>query len=211
MAILDRKREAPAERGAVYLLMNSSSILLAQAELKGAPDAPNLQFYIVKGRPEDVVAAEVVQAIPSDVDLPVHLGRVILRRGRQIVLEPLRELGAEVRQNLRMPVDFESYVYPQGGGRAPIRAHDLSCGGIAFYTAWPFAPREIFEVVIPITEGGPLIVNAEILREKPGNGPEKLYASAFVNLIHDEEALIREAVFNVQLEYRDGDKLKGRG
>lgn len=198
----------PESKGPVYLLLDTSSILLARAELKGPPDDRNMQFQITSGKADDVVAAGVVQAIAPDKDLPLQLGRVILRRGNLVVLEPLRKLGAEVRQNLRMPVDFDTFVFPREGGRIPVRANDLSCGGISFFTRAGFQPEELFHVVIPITDGGPLIVQAGILREASGGGDERLYAAKFVDLIHDEEVLIREAVFSVQIQRKDSNVRK---
>ncbi len=183
---------------APYLLMTTDSKLLARGELISPPDSMNMQLNITEGRVEDVIQAETVQAISLNDDFPMRLGRVILRRGKLIVLEPLRDLSASLRQNLRMPVDFESYVYPRSGGRAPIRAEDLSCGGIAFFSAHDFSLRELFEIVIPITAEAPLLLNAEILRQAP-YGPLKEYAAKFVDLIHDEESRLREAVFHVQL------------
>ncbi len=196
--MFEKKRVKPS---APYLLMTSESQLLARGELTSPPDAHNMQITVTDGDVDALVEAETLQAVPVRDDHPTRLGRIILRRGRQIVLEPLRDLSASVRQNLRMPVDFESFVYPRSGGRAPIRALDLSCGGIAFCTARRFAPHEVFEVVIPITEEAPLIVEAEILRELPFDALMK-YASQFVNLIHDQEARIREAVFQVQISHK---------
>jgi len=183
--------------------MNSASYMLARAELQSPPDANNMQMQIVEGKTDEVVAAEVVQAVPVDKDLSVQLGKVILRRGNLIVLEPLRRLGAEVRQNLRMPVDFDTFIYPQRGGRAQARAIDLSCGGIAFSSELFLRNEEVFEIVIPVTAGGPLIVNAGVLRQTPSTTYTRTYAAKFVDLINDEEALIREAVFSVQLQNKD--------
>ena len=46
-----------------------------------------------------------------------------------------------------------------------------------------------------------LIVKTQILRELPDDTTEKpLYASKFVDLIQDEEALIRKAVFSIQID-----------
>ncbi len=197
MALFGKK----PSHAAPYLLMSTDSKLLARGELISPPDSINMQINITEGSVADVIAAETVQAISLNDQFPMRLGRVILRRGRLVVLDPLRELSASLRQNLRMPVDFESFVYPRGGGRARIRAEDLSCGGVAFYTAWDFALRERFEIVIPITEEAPLLLNAEVLRQTP-YGPLKKYAAQFVDLIHDEEARIREAVFYVQLHQK---------
>ena len=185
----------------VVLLLNSSSILLGRGLLQSPPDAPNMQIQVVDGLVDDLVQAELLQAVPQDTATAPRLGRIILRRGNRIVLEPLRILGDETRQNLRVPVDFESFVYPDGGRRAVIKADNTSSSGIAFYTTYRFAPHERFEIVIPITSE-PLLVWGEILRQKPYTGPVSLYAAAFSDLINDEEVKIREAVFSVQIRQK---------
>jgi len=139
---------------------------------------------------------------PLEENEPTRQGRVILRRGKLIVLDPLKApvaVGEDLRKNLRMPVYFESLIYFQGGGRALIRADNLSCGGIAFYSTAELAVHEIFEIVIPITTESPSILSAEVLRCKPYVAQVKFYAAQFVDLIREEEARVREAVFHVQL------------
>lgn len=185
------------------MLMDSTSVLLARGVLMSPPDAPNMQIQIIDGRMEDVLAQEVFQVVLVQSKDPARLGRLIHHRGDMIVLNPLRALGEEVRQNLRVPTSFESFVYPTAGGQVPIRANDLSCGGVAFYCAHDFAPKERFEIVIPITSEAPLLLRAEILRSRPAGGVIQLYAAQFVDMINDEERRVREAVFGVQLQRKN--------
>lgn len=185
----------------LVLLLNTSSILLGKGILQSPPGAPNMQIQVTDGLVDNLVQAELLQAVPQDTAAPPRLGRIILRRGQRIVLEPIRVLGDEARQNLRVPVDFESFVYPESGGRAVIKGDNLSSSGIAFYTNFRFQPYDRFQVVIPITSE-PLLVWGEILRLKPSAGPVSLYAARFSDLINDEEVKIREAVFSVQIRQK---------
>ena len=171
----------------LYLIMDRDSHLLAKGEFEGDPSPVNLQIRIVEGTTNDVVNAEIVQAVPLDSKAAVILGKVILRRGSVVTLEPLRKMGSEVRRHFRMPVSFESYLYPHAGGRSLFRSIDLSCGGIAFYSAALLGVGDDPEVVIPITSEGPLILSVNILRGQ------------FINIIPDQEAMLQEAVFNVQM------------
>jgi len=185
----------------IVLLLNSSSILLGRGLLQSPPNAPNMQIQVIDGLVDDLVQAGLLQAVPQDTANPPRLGRIILRRGNRIVLEPLRVLGDETRQNLRVPVDFESFVYPDGGGRAVIKAENLSSSGVAFYTTCRFEPHDRFQIVIPITTE-PLLVWGEILRHQPYTGPVSLYAAAFSDLINDEQVKIRQPVFSVQIRQK---------
>jgi len=183
--------------------MSAGSNLLARGEIESPPDAHNIQIRISEGDPQSVVDAELINVVPLDENERPRQGRIILRRGKLVVLEPLKKPiannGEDLRRNLRMPVFFESLIYFQHGGRALIRADNLSCGGIAFYSTAELAVHEIFEIVIPITTESPSILTAEVLRCKPYVAQVKFYAAQFVDLIREEEARVREAVFHVQL------------
>ena len=81
-------------------------------------------------------------------------------------VEMVRMLDAGIRQNLRIPVRFESFLYPISGswkGRAAIVSRDLSCGGIAFLSEKQLKVGEICEIVIPVTTE-PLVLKLKILR-----------------------------------------------
>lgn len=196
-------KKPAAAQPELCLVMDSASVPLARGYLESPPDAQNMQIRIVDGSMEDVLSHEIFQVVTEDRDQPAKLGRILLRRNNLIVLDPLRALGDEVRQNLRMPVAFESFVYPLSGGRVPVRANDLSCGGIAFFTNHAFADGEEFEIVIPITSPEPLILKARILRQRPSQELETLYAAKFVDMLDEEEHRVREAVFNVQLRRKN--------
>ena len=55
------------------------------------------------------------------------------------------------------------------------------------------------EVVIPITRVAPLLMVCQILR-KTQEDHAKFYAAKFLNLLSEQESMIREAVFSVQLK-----------
>ena len=114
----------------VCLLLDRDSKLLGRGEIETEPEDPNVIVYISGGETDGVVNAEIAQIIPTDHQLPAVIGKVIFRRGNRVTFEPLRRSGEVLRQNFRLQVDFSSFVYPRGGGRAPVRALDLSCGGV---------------------------------------------------------------------------------
>lgn len=199
---VDNKKGAP---GAMKcLLLDSKYAPLARGLLESPPDAQNLQIRILDDKADEVFLHEVIQVVSMKADEPARLGRIIRRRDDTMVLEPLRALGAEVRQNLRIPVRFDSFVYPITGdwkGRIPVISRDLSCGGISFYSAFDFAKGEQLEIIVPITSN-PLILKCEILNLRPSGSAMRLYAAKFVDMIDDEETLVREAAFSVQLQNR---------
>jgi len=188
-----------------YLVLDSRGDPLARATLEGRPDGPNLQFEILDGDTGAVMAHEQLQFIPIADGKPALLGRVQRCRGERVTVERLQRLDSELRQNLRMPTSFQTLVYPISGswkGRRWVESNDLSCGGIAFFSKETFEAGERFEMVIPITTQ-PVLLRCEILRQRPcAREGESMYAAKFVEMCHDEEMLVREAVFSVQLRSR---------
>lgn len=196
------KKEQKPQKPMCVLLDSSTSRVVARGTLESPPDGLNIQVNITEGNAQDVINAEHVQIVPADESITPKLGHVISRRVNLLTLEPLRDLvGNEVRENLRMPVDFETFIYPTDGtpGRYRCKANDLSCGGISFFSIYEFTPGQLIEIVIPITRITPLLVPAKILRSKPDVGAT-FYAAQFQELLNEQESMIREAVFNVQLQ-----------
>ena len=186
----------------LYLILDSKGTPLANAVLESPLNSEVLQIRILKGK-EDVVAEHrEIQLIGLDDSSPNRVGLIVRQKDDKMVIQPTAALGPAARENLRIVTDFESVMYPASGrwkGQRKIKAKDLSCGGLAFYSSIPLGEREIVEVVLPVTDS-PLVVRTQVLRALPDDTSDKpLYASKFVDLIQDEEALIRKAVFSIQI------------
>lgn len=185
-----------------YMIYDSQNEPLARAVLESPPESAVLRFQVLDGDLNEVLEHEIVNLIATDSDGPDMTGRILSSdHVSSVEIEPVDLLGESLRQNLRVPVRFDSFLYPVSGswtGRVPIICHDLSCGGIAFFCNFQLRIAEIVEVVIPITSQ-PVILRAMILRLRPSNSNIPLYSAKFVDLIHDEEVIVREAVFSQQL------------
>ena len=187
-----------------YMVLDSQSIPVARAILENHPKAQVWQIQILDGDVDAVLNHELLQLLSMDEDHPGMVGRVIRARGDMVELEPIRALGEEARQNLRVQVGFETYVYTLGldgraNGRIPVNVHDLSCGGVAFFSVRELERGQLLEIVISITEQ-PAILKIQVLRLRPSPSKVPLYAAKFVELTHDEEKLVREAVFSQQIK-----------
>lgn len=185
-----------------YLILDSRGEPVAHGSSQDGPDQPVWQLELDSGDIKNVLTHEYVSLVSTSEKIPAMEGRIVNRRGNVVSVQAVRELGEEVRRNLRMPVRFESFLYPISGtwkGRRPVLSNDLSCGGAAFYCAHHLEKGETAQLVIPVTSQ-PLLVDIKILRERPSPEPIPLYAAEFVDLIHDQETMIREAVFSIQLQ-----------
>lgn len=186
----------------LYLILDSKGTPLANAVLESPPGSEVLQIRVLKDMVETVIAHHEIQLIGMNDNTPNRVGLIVRHRGDQLVVQPTAALGPAARENLRILTNFSSVMYPVTGrwrGQREIQAKDLSCGGIAFYSSIMLEDREIVEMVLPVTDS-PLVVRTQILRLLPDENAElPLYASKFVDLIQDEEALIRKAVFSIQI------------
>lgn len=183
-----------------YLITDSKGFPLVQALLASPPNAQTLHFRLPNRDASRLEDHEFIQLAGMSDDAPDLVGRILQLQEDRLSVEPMQNLGGELRQNLRIPVRFSSYIYPVTGawkGRLPIVSCDLSCGGIAFFCSGVLAPRELVETVIPVT-ASPLILKTQIIRPHPSSSTP-LYAAKFVDMLREEDAMVREAVFSLQL------------
>lgn len=185
-----------------YFILDSQNIPLARAMLESPPDAKIWELQILDDALEVVMEHEMLQLVSMDDRAPAKAGRILRGRGERIALEPMDSLGDEIRQNLRVLAQFDTYIYPlttAWKGRIPVVVHDLSSGGIAFFCVRELKRGDQVEIVVPITSY-PLILKVQIIRPRPSTSKIQLYAAKFVDMINDEERMIREAVFGQQIQ-----------
>lgn len=189
-----------------YLILDTQNHALANGELATAPGASPMRLNILNNKVDNVMAHEVVTLLSSSSeDLPIQC-RILRQRGDAVLLEKIATLDPEVRRNLRVPVKFDTFLYalPDSAwkGRRNVQSIDLSCGGIAFYADCQLELHERMEIVITPTEE-PVILHCEVLRKQELQNGRFLYATKFVDMCEDEEVVVREAVFSLQLQARD--------
>ena len=205
------KRE---ERGERYLMMDRESMPLARCLLESPKDSPILTVRVLEGKEETLTEGDTIRLVGIASGSSELLGNIVRKRNNLVMVEKLGPTGVDARQDLRMPTDFLSFVYPVSGGwrgRRGIKSKDLSCGGIAFYCQQELEIGEIFETVIPIT-AEPVLLKGKILRRKPMENDVTFYAAQFLDMCDGEKTIVREAVFNVQIKRQtSGQSSEGKG
>ena len=189
-----------------YLILDTQNHALANGELATAPDASPMRLNILNNKVDDVMTHEVITLFSaSSEELPIQC-RILRQRGDTVLMEKIATLDPEIRRNLRVPVKFDTFLYPlpesSWTGRRSAQSIDLSCGGIAFYTDCTLEPHEQLEVVVTPTEE-PVILHCEVLKKQELQSGRFMYATKFVDMCEDEEVVVREAVFSLQLQNRD--------
>ena len=189
-----------------YLILDTQNHALANGTLASPPDTAPMRLLVLDNKVDNVLKHEVITLFSASSNEPPIQCRILRQRGDTIQLEKIATLDPEVRRNLRVPVKFDSFLYPlpESGqkGRYSIQSVDLSCGGIAFYTDCPLELHQQMEVVVTPTEE-PVILRCEVLRKQELQHDRFMYATKFVNMCEDEEVVVREAVFSLQLQARD--------
>lgn len=185
-----------------YLVLDSRGKAVARGVSEQNPTDKLWRLRIDDGDLPEIMRHTNICLVADCEAVPAMEGRIVNRKGNLIDIEPVRRLDASLRKNLRMPVRFISYLYPVSGhwkGRVPIVSNDLSCGGLSFFCPRPLETGEIVEVVIPVT-AQPLVLSLQILRSQPTQETGFFYAGRFMNLVREEECMVREAVFSLQLQ-----------
>lgn len=188
----------------LYLLLDSVNNPLARGKLEGPQNGEIFQMLVLDNDVEKVARHEVIVLMSMSGSEPPLQCRIVRQRGDRVALEKIASLDPDLRRNLRVPIKFDTFIYPITGrwrGRRAVQSIDLSCGGVAFYGDDGLEAGERLEMVIPVTEE-PVILRCEILRRQELRNDKLLYAVKFVDMCEDEEVTVREAVFSIQLENR---------
>lgn len=197
----------------LYLMLDSKNNPIARGRIQGKTDGPFWQIQVEDGKIDEILEHKRLKLLSIMDTGPSYEGVIVRSRNDMIQLEvtKLTPEAGDMRKNLRVIVRFKSFIYPVSGGwrgRRVVESNDLSCGGIAFFTDQSLQVRENLEIVIPVTSQ-PLVVRCELLRMRPTERSDILYAAKFVDLCNDEETLLREAVFNLQLRGRPKPSERG--
>ena len=194
----------------MYLLLTREQELLAKGILESGTPEGIMQMRIAEGSAQEVAEQEVICVFGSDAGETPMQCKVTERKGSRVLLKKIMTLNPELRRSYRIPADFCSYLYPVSGqwrGRKSLKAVDLSCGGIAFYTTDGLEVGEIAEVIIPIIRL-PVIVRVKILRKEILADGRVYYGCSFKYQCRQEEESVCQAVFGIQIEHRKNGTAK---
>lgn len=185
-----------------YLILDSANTPLAHGKMETPPGSKPMRMLVLEAKVDNVMEHGEVNLVGmGSSDLPMRC-RVLRQRGDRVLLEKLGTLDGELRRNLRVPVQFDTFLYPLDGawtGRRTARSLDLSCGGIAFLAEDGLELHDRAEIVVVPTEN-PVLLRCEVLRKQEREGGPFFYATKFVDMCEDEEVAVREAVFSLQLQ-----------
>ena len=188
-----------------YMILDSQNNPIAPGQMVSPPGDEMLQVLVLENKIDDVARHEIIHLIAMGSDDASLQCQVLRERGDKVILKRIAALDPEVRRNLRVPVKFDSFVYPITGswrGRRSVQSLDLSCGGVAFRGEAGLEEGERVELVVP-TVDAPLIMRCQILRVKELQDEKRLYATKFIDMCEDEEVTVRETVFSLQLQSRN--------
>ncbi|NLK37281.1 MAG: PilZ domain-containing protein [Epulopiscium sp.] len=132
-------------------------------------------------------------------------------KGEKLFVENLKNITAQLRSDLKVRVSYKSSVRVIDSAsplNINIQSRDISCGGICFQAEQDLMTTELYETVVPITQD-PIILKLRIIRkvfDKEKN--VYVYGARFVELKHNEERMLRQAIFRLQMIARKKIKVK---
>lgn len=194
-----------------YLIMDEDHSSLTRAILRTSPTAPVLEFEIPEQDVHLLEGLVNLQFVGFDEHSPSFEGRVARRRGNRMAVEKGKDLGDAPLENLRVPYDHETFVYPVSGqweGRLTVQTTALSCGGLAFLSPRGFMANEVVQVALHIREGALLVHGKVVGQELDGMGKMNSVIK-FMSGVGDVEQMVRREVLYLQLKQRD-DKKDGK-
>lgn len=186
-----------------YMILNTEGIPMGHGTCQDAPETEVWRLVVDHSDVPKLRNLTHIHLVGASEYCVAVEGEILAWRDNIASVRMTKRLGRELRQNLRIPVRFESFLYSvnqEPPGRMPILSFDLSCGGLSFFCSRQLPPGLRVQVVIPVTSQ-PLLVDLEIIRCLSNQGVVPLYAAKFVDLLHEEESMIREAVFGLQFHH----------
>ncbi|MFI3253358.1 MAG: hypothetical protein R3Y63_03320 [Eubacteriales bacterium] len=188
-----------------YLIMDEDHSSLTQGVLRSGGSSPILEFEIPENDVPRLDGHVNLQFLSFDEGYPSFEGKVTRRRGNRMAVEKGSSLGEAPLENLRVPFDHDTYVYPVSGtwqGRVTVKTDTLSCGALSFFSPRPFTGQELVEVAVHIREGA-LLVRGKIINQKEEASGQYYCVTKFMSGVDDIERMIRREVLYLQLKERD--------
>lgn len=187
-----------------YVILDARGIPVGHCTCRDLPETEIWQLEVDLPDVRKLRGLKDIQLVGASEYCVAVEGEILQWRGTNVAMVRMtRRLGAELRKNLRIPVRFQSFLYsvdPEHPGRLPIFSFDLSCGGISFFCGKQLPTGLRAQVVIPVTSQ-PLVLELEVLRRCSTRESVPLYAARFVDLLREEESMVREAVFGLQFHH----------
>ena len=95
-----------------YLILDTQNHALANGELATPAGTSPMRLNILGNKVDDVMAHEVITLFSASTEeLPIQC-RILRQRGDAVLVEKIATLDPEIRRNLRVPVKFDTFLYP---------------------------------------------------------------------------------------------------
>lgn len=183
-----------------FFILDDQAMPIARAVLESAAEEQTLQMRLLDGPCEALQEDMVVQLISMGQEDREWLCRLRRVRDARLLVDKMKSVEGKLRRELRIACEFESYLYPVDDsftGRYAVTVRNLSCGGVAFSSAVPLPLRQRGEIVVAL--GNPLLLPVQLIREDGLDRGQFIYGAKFIDLIPEEESMVRERVFGIQL------------
>jgi hypothetical protein len=128
-------------------------------------------------------------------------GEIIEIEKNKVHVDDIRDLGPmSSRKDVRVNVNFDSCILcksDDGYLSIDIKVRNVSSGGMCFICHDNLAMDKIYETVVDWIKT-PIVVKLKLLRKEHVENNMILYGCSFVDLLKEEEKLLRAGVFYIQ-------------
>lgn len=191
-------------RGTEFLIVDETGedpLIRVALENQTEDDVLDLRFVETVPDPPDLMKREEICLVNIEEELVIRCTPLRQDR-RRVSVRKSTASYLKFDRDLRGQVSFRSFIYPVSGswtGRWEVCGIDLSCGGVAFSCGADLETGEQVELVLPVANQ-PLVAHCKILHRQPRDPEGYIYSAKFLDLCREEEAMIRRAVFDLQLK-----------
>lgn len=195
--MLQKKSE---DKNNVWMLFDTAYTLVGQAVMETQEGDSIAVMRPIGENADDVRQLHIVLFSRAEDPKVVYRGEVGAKRGGKLYLELVTRLEGDTRRQLRVRMQFHSKLIrmqEQQPFRVPLVSVDLSGGGIAFQCPSELEIGEVCEVVVPVTYPM-LVLKMQILRREQVSSLKWQYSAKFVDLAHEEESCLMQAIFSEQ-------------
>ena len=200
-----------------YLVLTDNNITLSEAYLIYM----NAGYAVLRLKSErilkEISGMKFIRFHKLESYAEMFEGEVCQVKEDRLYVDGVVNISACMRSDLKVKVKSSSTITiadkdkkdGDGEERYLVSFLDISCGGLCIQSSADLDTDRVYEIIIPITVE-PIMLNFEIKRK---NFDEErkvyIYGGRFKNLNHNEERLLREAIFRLQM--RENRKLLGNG
>lgn len=190
-----------------YVLMTEKNRVITEAYLVFSNDSGLVFRILSKEMAGRLAEMKRIRYQKQETYAETFEGDIYDMKLDKIYVDNIQNVSATMRSEVKVKVKFNTTISvvdeteDEEGElvNLNVAAKDISCGGFCFHCGKELDTNYLYETIIPLWDE-PMIVNFRILRKVfVPETEEYSYGCQFENLNYQEERVLREAIFRLQM------------